>query len=99
MLNFIDYVYGLFGFEYKFELSTKPEVCIGDQEMWDNAEKQLSEALDIFGKKYRINPGDGAFYGPKIDIKLFDTMKREHQCGTIQLDFNSPVRFNLQYRT
>lgn len=77
MLDFIDYVYGLFGFEYKFELSTRPESYIGEIEMWDSAEKQLGEALTIFGKKFKINPGDGAFYGPKIDVKLFDTMKRE----------------------
>lgn len=89
----------MFGFQYKFELSTRPENSLGDDRLWEEAEAALQNALELFGKKYKLNPGDGAFYGPKIDIKLFDTMNREHQCGTIQLDFNLPIRFNLQYRT
>jgi len=82
-LDFLSYVYKIFGFDFKLELSTRPENAIGDQELWDKAEKALAEALDLFGKPWKVNPGDGAFYGPKIDIKLFDALKREHQCGTI----------------
>ncbi len=97
-LEFVSYVYSLFGFEYKFELSTMPEKHLGTREMWENAEKALAEALDANGKPWTINPGDGAFYGPKIDIKVLDCYKRKHQLGTIQLDFNLPMRFNLQYK-
>lgn len=71
---------------------------MGSLEEWDRAEAQLNEALKKFGKEYKINHGDGAFYGPKIDLKLFDVFDREHQCGTVQLDFQLPARFNLQYR-
>lgn len=98
VLDFIDYIYSVFGFEYKIELSTRPEKFLGRIEDWDVAESQLKNALDKFGKEYKINEGDGAFYGPKIDFKLFDTFGRQHQCGTCQLDFQLPVRFNLQYR-
>ena len=98
LLNFVDYVYGLFGFEFKLGLSTRPENFLGDIKLWDKAEESLSTALNKFGKKWTINPKDGAFYGPKIDIKLFDAFQREHQCGTIQLDFVLPERFNLQYK-
>lgn len=80
------------------ELSTRPEKYLGRLEDWDKAENQLNEALKKFGKDYKINPEDGAFYGPKIDVKLFDVFGREHQCGTLQLDFQLPARFNLQYR-
>ena len=72
---------------------------MGNIEDWNIAESSLKEALDKFGKPYKINEGDGAFYGPKIDVKLFDVFEREHQCGTVQLDFQLPARFNLQYRT
>ena len=97
-LEFVSYVYSLFGFDYKFELSTMPEKHLGTREMWENAEKALAEALDLNGRPWTINPGDGAFYGPKIDIKVLDCYKRKHQLGTIQLDFNLPIRFNLQYK-
>lgn len=80
------------------ELSTRPEHYLGAIEDWDLAESQLKNALEKFGKEYKINEGDGAFYGPKIDVKLFDVFGREHQCGTCQLDFQLPQRFNLQYR-
>ena len=102
-LDFVDYVYGVFGFRYELYLSTRPENYLGGDELWDRAEKQLEESLNWFkefkGIPWKINAGDGAFYGPKIDIKLFDAMKREHQCGTIQLDFQAPIRFNLNYRS
>lgn len=86
-LDFVDYVYGIFGFEYELYLSTKPENYLGDDDIWEQAENQLKQALNAFGKPWKENPKDGAFYGPKIDIKLFDALKRPHQCGTIQLDF------------
>ena len=98
-LDFLDYIYGIFGFEYELFLSTKPEKYLGDDEVWERAEKGLIEALNKFGKPWKENPGDGAFYGPKIDIILFDALKRSHQCGTIQLDFQAPIRFNLLYKT
>jgi len=98
-LKFLRYVYGLFGFNASYALSTRPKKALGSKEIWDNAEAQLKEALDASGESWTLNPGDGAFYGPKIDIRLTDAMKRKHQCGTIQLDFNNPIRFNLQYRT
>lgn len=98
-LEFLEYIYKIFGFEYELFLSTRPEKALGSVELWNQAEKALAEALDQFGKPWKLNPGDGAFYGPKIDIKLYDAIKRQHQCGTIQLDFQLPIRFNLSYRT
>lgn len=97
-LDFLDYVYKVFGFKASYALSTRPKKALGSKEIWDNAEIQLKAALDQSGREWSLNPGDGAFYGPKIDIRLQDAMKRKHQCGTIQLDFNGPIRFNLQYR-
>lgn len=99
-LEFLESIYGIFGFTFKVNLSTRPEKdYLGKLETWDRAEKQLAKALDSFGKQWGINKGDGAFYGPKIDIKLEDALKREHQCGTIQLDFNLPERFGLEFST
>ena len=98
-LDFLDHVYGLFGFKFELELSTRPEKRLGSEELWDEAEKALEDALNVFGKPWKINANDGAFYGPKIDIKVYDALKRAHQCGTIQLDFQQPIRFNLQYRS
>jgi len=98
-VDFLQYIYDVFGFEASFALSTRPKKAIGSRELWDYAEKQLKEVLQATGLPWSLNPGDGAFYGPKIDIRLQDTMKRKHQCGTIQLDFCAPIRFNLQYRT
>jgi threonyl-tRNA synthetase len=72
---------------------------LGSTKLWDMAEQSLTDALNKFGKPWKINPGDGAFYGPKIDIKLFDALGRTHQCGTVQLDFQLPIRFNLMYKT
>ena len=88
---------GIFGFDYSIELSTKPEKAIGSQEIWDRAEAALEGALKKMGRDYKINPGDGAFYGPKLDFKIKDAIGRTWQCGTIQLDFNLPERFDISY--
>ena len=97
VINLLDRLYGVFHFEYKIELSTKPENSMGTREQWDIAEKALADALDSIGKKYEINAGDGAFYGPKIDFHVKDSIGRTWQCGTIQLDFQMPERFDLLY--
>nr|CAH8823128.1 unnamed protein product [Trichobilharzia regenti] len=96
-LDFLRYVYGVFGFSFELYLSTRPEKFMGEIEMWNRAEKQLKESMDEVGMKWQLNPGDGAFYGPKIDITIMDALRRRHQCATIQLDFQMPVRFNLTY--
>ena len=96
-LLFMEHVYGVFGFEFSLELSTRPEKFLGEIKQWEEAELALKNALDKFGKPWKINPGDGAFYGPKIDIHVHDCMKRAHQCATIQLDFQLPNRFKLEY--
>ena len=93
----IDEVYSLFGFKYHVELSTKPEDSMGSQEDWDIATDALRSALDELQLPYVINEGDGAFYGPKIDFHLEDTLGRTWQCGTIQLDFQLPLRFEMEY--
>mmetsp|Transcript_6212 Transcript_6212/g.8231 ORF Transcript_6212/g.8231 Transcript_6212/m.8231 type:complete len:777 (+) Transcript_6212:58-2388(+) len=100
-LDFMKEVYGIFGMSYKLELSTKPEKALGDHALWEMAESELEKALDEFAGKgnWQVNPGDGAFYGPKIDIKVFDAMERVHQCATVQLDFQLPIRFDLRYKT
>ncbi|SOV15732.1 threonine--tRNA ligase [Plasmodium sp. gorilla clade G2] len=97
-LNFLFYVYNLFGFKYELFLSTRPKKFIGQISTWNLAEQHLKDALDAANIKWKINEGDGAFYGPKIDILVKDSLNRTHQCGTIQLDFQLPVRFNLQYK-
>ncbi|MBK1973047.1 threonine--tRNA ligase [Campylobacter sp. TTU-622] len=97
ILNFVDKLMQLFNFSYEMEISTKPEKAIGDDEIWEIATKALKEALDEQGLKYNIDEGGGAFYGPKIDIKITDALKRKWQCGTIQVDFNLPNRFKLEY--
>jgi threonyl-tRNA synthetase len=99
MLDFVDWVMSTFGFEYTAEVSTKPEKSIGRQEDWDHATESLMEALRRRGLPFDINEGDGAFYGPKIDIKLKDAIGRTWQCSTIQVDFNFPMNFGLKYRT
>ncbi|XP_011281033.1 threonine--tRNA ligase 2, cytoplasmic isoform X1 [Felis catus] len=96
-LQFLQSVYSTFGFSFQLNLSTRPENFLGEVEIWDEAEKQLQNSLVEFGKPWKMNPGDGAFYGPKIDIKIKDAIGRYHQCATIQLDFQLPVRFNLTY--
>ncbi|KAL9651597.1 hypothetical protein ABK040_001542 [Willaertia magna] len=90
-------IYKVFGFAFKLFLSTRPEKYLGEIEQWNEAEKQLQEALDQFGHPWEKNEGDGAFYGPKIDILISDALKREHQCATVQLDFQLPIRFDLTY--
>jgi threonyl-tRNA synthetase len=103
--EFLDHVYTIFGFKFTLELSTRPDNYIGHLELWNNAEAILEEQLNKFcqtkgtkGMKWDKNEGDGAFYGPKIDIHIEDALRRSHQCATIQLDFNLPQRFKLTYR-
>ena len=97
LIDFIDEVYRTFGFEYTMELSTRPDGAMGDPKLWSLAEDTLREVLDGTGKKYKINPGDGAFYGPKIDFHLLNAFGKPWQCGTIQLDFQMPEKFDLTY--
>uniref|UniRef100_A0A3P8UNK4 threonine--tRNA ligase n=1 Tax=Cynoglossus semilaevis TaxID=244447 RepID=A0A3P8UNK4_CYNSE len=96
-LEFVRSVYRVFGFSFHCLLSTRPTPCLGDPEQWDRAEQQLQRSLQQFGEHWELNPGDGAFYGPKIDIQIKDALNRQHQCATIQLDFQLPIRFDLQY--
>ncbi|HEC1563506.1 TPA: threonine--tRNA ligase [Campylobacter upsaliensis] len=99
ILDFVASLMKIFDFEYEMEISTRPEKAIGDEAIWEVATKALKEALDEQGLKYGIDEGGGAFYGPKIDIKITDALKRKWQCGTIQVDFNLPERFALEYTT
>mmetsp|Transcript_3792 Transcript_3792/g.4274 ORF Transcript_3792/g.4274 Transcript_3792/m.4274 type:complete len:725 (-) Transcript_3792:256-2430(-) len=96
-LKFMDEVYGIFGLEYQMALSTRPEGYLGELEVWNKAEAALENALNQTGKEWQLNPADGAFYGPKIDITVFDALRRKFQCATVQLDFQLPIRFNLNY--
>uniref|UniRef100_A0A8C1YWZ0 threonine--tRNA ligase n=1 Tax=Cyprinus carpio TaxID=7962 RepID=A0A8C1YWZ0_CYPCA len=96
-LDFLRCVYDVFGFSFQLHLSTRPEKFLGDIAVWNQAEKQLENSLNEFGEPWKLNPGDGAFYGPKIDITIKDAIGRYHQCATIQLDFQLPIRFNLTY--
>ncbi|MBD3361627.1 threonine--tRNA ligase [Candidatus Woesearchaeota archaeon] len=96
-IQLTDKIYKQFGFKYHVELSTKPEKAMGDPKLWETAEKELAEALKELKMKYKINEGDGAFYGPKIDFHLKDALGRTWQCGTLQLDFQMPIKFNLKY--
>ena len=98
-LKFMDEAYEVFGLTYECKLSTRPEGYLGEIEIWDQAEEALTKALNNTGKEWKLNPGDGAFYGPKIDITVFDALKRRYQCATVQLDFQLPIRFNLSYVT
>ena len=98
ILSLYDYVYSVFGLDYSIELSTRPEDnYIGDIEVWNEAEEALKKACLATGHNFKINPGDGAFYGPKLDFKLRDSMNRIWQCGTVQLDMQLPGRFNCTY--
>lgn len=98
IMDLVSAIYGKYGFsDYRVELSTRPAKAIGSDEMWETAERALNEALKVKGIDYAINPGDGAFYGPKIDFHVRDSMGRSWQLGTIQLDFSMPERFDLEY--
>jgi threonyl-tRNA synthetase len=97
VVRLIDEVYNLFGFKYHVELSTMPEDHLGDEKDWETATNGLRSALEELGLPYVINEGDGAFYGPKIDFHLEDSIGRTWQCGTIQLDFQLPMRFEAEY--
>ncbi|HMV69657.1 MAG TPA: threonine--tRNA ligase [Myxococcota bacterium] len=97
LLRLVDSVYGAFEMRVDLNLSTRPESRMGDDELWDRAEAALRDALDRAGRTYKIKEGDGAFYGPKIDLDVYDALERKHQCATIQLDFQMPIRFGLSY--
>lgn len=97
-LEFLRNVYAVFGFTFSLKLSTRPEKYLGELAVWDKAEAQLTQALNEFGYPWELNPGDGAFYGPKIDITIMDAHKRRHQCATIQIDYQLPIRFGLEFR-
>jgi threonyl-tRNA synthetase len=92
-----DKIYSVFGFDYLLELSTRPEKSIGTDAQWEAATTGLENALKTIGKDYKVNPGEGAFYGPKIDFHLEDCLGRLHQCATIQLDMSLPERFDLTF--
>src|SRR6202042_3295054 len=96
-LEFAFATYRLFDFDVSLELSTRPEQRVGSDELWDRAEEALINALDSQGLSYELNPGDGAFYGPKIDMHMTDSLGRSWQLGTVQLDYNMPERFGLTY--
>lgn len=97
VMDLIDGMYRVFGFDYRIELSTRPEDSMGSEELWDQAENALRSVLEERGADYRLNEGDGAFYGPKIDYHVLDALGRSWQCGTIQLDFQMPEKFDLTY--
>lgn len=97
VMKLVDEIYKPFGFNYKVELSTKPEKAMGSEELWEKATNGLIEALNAVGMPYTVNEGDGAFYGPKIDYHLEDSIGRTWQCGTIQLDFQMPEKFDMTY--
>ena len=98
VLELVDRIYSVFGLPYEIELSTRPESgYIGSEEIWDASEKALAQACVHAGKEYAVNPGDGAFYGPKLDIHIKDSLGRVWQCGTVQLDMNLPERFECKY--
>ncbi len=91
-------VYGIFGYQFSLELSTRPDNYLGEIAVWDKAEANLEKALNMFGHPWKLNKGDGAFYGPKIDVHIHDALGRSHQCATVQLDFQLPIRFELEYQ-
>ena len=97
VIEFVDKIMSTFGFEYKMMISTKPEKAVGDAEVWEKSEAALKKAMEAHNLPYEIDEGGGAFYGPKIDIKILDAIGREWQCGTVQLDNNLPARFELEY--
>ena len=97
VIELVDYIYKTFGFEYSIELSTRPEDSMGEDSLWELAESSLENVLNKLNFDYKLNEGDGAFYGPKIDFHIKDALKRSHQCATIQLDFQLPEKFDLNY--
>ncbi|MDO9083902.1 MAG: threonine--tRNA ligase, partial [Humidesulfovibrio sp.] len=97
VVRFVRDVMDIFGFDFTAEISTRPEKSIGSDEDWERATDALKDALDHMGMAYEINAGDGAFYGPKIDIKIKDALERSWQCATVQCDFTLPERFDLSY--
>lgn len=97
VIDFVDKIMSTFGFEYKMMISTKPEKAVGSAEVWEKSEAALKRAMEVHNLPYEIDEGGGAFYGPKIDIKILDAIGREWQCGTVQLDNNLPARFELEY--
>jgi len=97
IIDLTDYFYKTFGFEYHVELSTRPKGAMGSKEIWNRAENALKEALKMKKVKYKLNPGEGAFYGPKIDFHIKDSLGRKWQCATVQVDFAMPERFKLNY--
>ena len=97
VINLTGDIYGTFGLKYELELSTRPEKSIGSAAMWSDAENSLKNALESLKLDYQLNPGDGAFYGPKIDFQIKDSLGRSWQCGTIQVDFSMPEKFDLEY--
>ena len=101
-LRMLDEVYGIFGLRYHLALSTRPEKYLGELKQWDEAEHQLRDALNTFcegtGRSWELDPGEGAFYGPKIDITVTDARERRFQCATVQLDFQLPTKFHLEYQ-
>ena len=100
LFDFLASIYGLFGFEFQLKLSTRPEKYLGEVATWNYAEDQLKKALTEFkGNDWTIDEGDGAFYGPKIDITISDALGRQFQCATIQLDYQAPLNFKLEYMT
>lgn len=103
LFDFLKCIYGLFGFPFKLQLSTRPEKYLGDIATWNVAESKLKDALNAFSAagngQWELNEGDGAFYGPKIDITISDALRRDFQCATIQLDFQLPQAFELEYMT
>ena len=98
VLEIIGVIYGTFGLQYRVELSTRPEEFLGEIALWDRAEAELARALEGAHLPYRVNEGDGAFYGPKVDVHVIDALGRSWQCATVQLDFQFPLRFELEYR-
>jgi threonyl-tRNA synthetase len=97
VLRLVERIYGTFGLGFHLELSTRPEKSIGSDEQWEQATRGLRAALEVYGREFKLNEGDGAFYGPKIDVHIKDALGRTWQCGTIQLDMSLPERFNLSY--
>jgi len=98
-LNFVDDIYKMFDLKYKLFFSSRPEKSLGKDEEWEKAESKLKQALERSGLDWEMSPGDGAFYGPKIDIILYDLKDKPHQCASIQIDFQAPIRFNLMYKS